>query len=133
MKRHLLLVPMILATTVAIADAQTKAASPPADAQAHAAALLSRPHALGAAKAATRSLAPSPVTAALDAHESAATLLSGGRPINRVNASPATAESSSARASTDAQAQAAALLSGANSGYGRIAAFRTLNIRSSSH
>ena len=41
MKRHLLLIPMILATTAAIADAQTTAPSAPADAQAQAAALLS--------------------------------------------------------------------------------------------
>jgi hypothetical protein len=112
MKRHLLLIPMILATTAAIADAQTTAPSTPADAQAHAAALLSRPHALGAAKADARSLSPSSVSDALDAHESAAALLSGARPRNRVNAVAAIA---GARVSTDAQAQAAALLSGSRS------------------
>src|SRR5687767_2144766 len=113
MKRHLLFIPMILATTAAIADAQTTAPSAPADVQAQAAALLSRPHALGAAKTEARSL--SPVSAALDAHESAAALLSGARPRNRVNAVAAVAESTGARVSTDAQAQAAALLSGSRS------------------
>ena len=109
MKHHLLLIPMILATTAAIADAQTTALSTPADAQAQAAALLSGPHALGAAKADARSLS---ALSASDAHESAAALLSGARPRNRVNALAAIAEPSGARVSTDAQAQAAALLSG---------------------
>ena len=110
MKRHLLLIPMILATSAAIADAQTTAPSALADAQAQAAALLTRSHALGAAKTEARSL--SLVSKALDAHESAAALLSGTRPRNRVNA---VAESTSARISTDPQAQAAALLSGSRS------------------
>ena len=115
MKRHLLLIPMILATTAAIADAQNTAPSTPADAQAQAAALLSRPHPLGAAKADARSLSPSSVSDALDAHESAAALLSGARPRNRVNTVAAITESTGARVSTDAQAQAAALLSGSQS------------------
>ena len=106
MKRHLLLIPMILATSAAIADAQTTAASVPPDAQAQAAALLSRPHAIGTVKADARSLSPSPASAPLDAHQSAAALLSGSRSENRVNAISAVAES------PDAQAQAAALLSG---------------------
>jgi hypothetical protein len=113
MKRYLLLIPVILATTAAIADAQTTAPSTPADAQAQAAALLSRPHALGATKAYARSLSAS--SDALDAHASAAALLSGARPRNRVNAVAAIAESTGARVSTDAQAQAAALLSGSRS------------------
>jgi hypothetical protein len=110
MKRHLLLIPMILATSAAIADAQTTAPSAPADAQAQAAALFSRPHAIGTVKADARS--PSPVSAPLDAHQSAAALLSGTRSKNRVNAVSEVAESPDARVSTDAQAQAAALLSG---------------------
>jgi hypothetical protein len=114
MKRHLLLIPMILATTAAIADAQTAAPSTP-DAQAQAGALLSRPHALGAVKADARSLSALSVSDAPDAHESAAALLSGARPANRANAVAAIAESSGARVSTDAQAQAAALLSGSRS------------------
>jgi hypothetical protein len=115
MKRHLLLIPMILATTAAIADAQTKAPSTPADAHAQAAALLSRPRALGAAKSDAGSLSPSPVSNALDAHESAAALLSGARPRDRVNAVAAVAQSTGARVSADAHAQAAALLSGSRS------------------
>jgi hypothetical protein len=118
MKRHLLLIPMILATSAAIADAQTTTPSGPADAQAQAAALLSRPHAVGAVKADARS--PSPLSAPLDAHQSAAALLSGARSKNRVNAVSAVAESPDARVSTDAQAQAAALLSGS-----RLATSRT--------
>jgi len=108
MKRHFLLIPMILATTAAIADAPPQRA----DAQAQAAALLSRPHAYGAAKAEARFISPSPVSAALDAHESAAVLLSGARPGHRSNTISAAAESPRARESADAHAQAAALLSG---------------------
>ena len=110
MKRHLLLIPMILTTTAAIADAQTAAPSSPADAQAQAAALLSRPHALGAATVEARSPSTSTVPTTMDAHQSAAALLSGARPRYRVNAVSAVAESSGPRA--DAQAQAAALLKG---------------------
>ena len=120
MKRHLLLIPMILATTATIADVQTTAPSAPADAQAQAAALLSRPHALGGAKAEARSNSPSPVSAPLDAHQSAAALLSGARSTKQVNAVSADAEPQDARASTDAQSQAAALLSGS-----RVSASRT--------
>jgi hypothetical protein len=113
MKRHLLLISTILATTAAIADAQTTTLSAPADVQAQAAALLSRPHTIGTVKADARLVSPSPASAALDAHQSAAALLSGDRSINRVNAVFAVAESADTRASTDAQAQAAALLTGA--------------------
>src|SRR5688500_14904493 len=120
MKRHLLLIAMILATSAAIADVQTTAPKTPADAQAQAAALLSRPHALGAAKAEAHSNSPSPVSAPLDAHQSAAALLSGARSKNGVNAASAVAGSPDARVSTDAQAQAAALLSGS-----RLSASRT--------
>ena len=109
MRRHLFLIPIILSTTAAFADAQTAAPSTPADAQAQAAALLSRPHTLGAAKAVARSLSHVP---AVDAHEHAAALLSGARSIHRVNAVSAVADSPDAQASTDAQAQAAVLLSG---------------------
>jgi hypothetical protein len=107
MKRQLLLIPMILAATAALADA-------PTDAQAQAAALLSPPT-LQTVKAEARTLSPSPASPALDAHESAAALLSGARPRNRVNAVAAVAESNGTRVSTDAQAQAAALLGGSRS------------------
>lgn len=105
MKRHLLLIPMFLVTTAAIADAQTTAHS---DAQAQAAALLSRPQPLGGVKVEGRSPAPS----ALDAHDSAAALLSGARSKHRVDPVPAVAASADVRVTADAQAQAAALLSG---------------------
>jgi hypothetical protein len=112
MKRHLLLVPMILVTSAAIADSQTSAHSAPADAQTQAAALLRPAHAIGTVKADTRPLSPSPASAPLDTHQSAAALLSGARSKNRVNAVSAAAQSTDAEASTDAHAQAAALLSG---------------------
>jgi cell division septum initiation protein DivIVA len=112
MKRHLLSIPMILATSAAIADAQTTAPSVQADAQAQAAALLSPAHAIGVVKADTRPLSPSPASAPLDAHQSAAALLSGARSKNHVNAASAMAQSTDAGVSTDAHAQAAALLSG---------------------
>jgi hypothetical protein len=109
MKRQLFLIPMILATSAAIADAQTTGPSVQADAQAQAAALLRPAHAIGTVKADTRPLSPSP---ALDAHQSAAALLSGARSKNRANAVSAVAQSTDAGVSTDAHAQAAALLSG---------------------
>lgn len=112
MKRHLLLIPMILATTAAIADAQTTVPSSRGDAQAQAAALLSRSHAFGVSKAEAPSLSPSHTSVALDAQESAAALLSGVRAKNSVNAVSAVAKPSGSRASADAQAQAAALLKG---------------------
>lgn len=112
MKRHLLLIPMILATSAALADAQTSVPFAPADAQAQAAALLSGPHAIGTVKADARPLSQSPASAPLDAHQSAAALLSGARPKNQVNAVSAVAQSTDAGVSMDAHAQAAALLSG---------------------
>jgi cell division septum initiation protein DivIVA len=112
MKRHLFLIPMILATSAAIADAQTTAPSVQADAQAQAAALLRPAHAIGTVKADTRPLSPSPASAPIDAHQSAAALLSGARSKNQVNAVSAVAQSPDAGVSTDAHAQAAALLSG---------------------
>jgi hypothetical protein len=111
MKRHLLLIPMILATTAAIADAEITAPSR-VDAQAQAAALLSQPHAPEAARTEARSPSPSHVQAALDAHESAAVLLSGARPRQQANTVSAVVESPRAPVSMDAHAQAAALLSG---------------------
>jgi len=98
--------------TAAIADTPATAPSSRVDAQAQAAALLSRPHTSETVKADTRSPSSSPASAALDAHQSAAALLSGARSKSRVNPVSAVAESSDAQISTDAQAQAAALLSG---------------------
>lgn len=126
MKRHLLLIPMILATTAAIADSQTTAPSAPADAQAQAAALLSRPLTIGTVKADGRSRSTSPVSAPLDAQQSAAALLGGARPKNRVNAASALAESSDTR--VDAQVHAAALLSGS-----RLTSPQTKRTESGSH
>lgn len=115
MKRHLPIIALILATNVAFADAQTAAPSVPAGAQAQAAALLSRPHALGTAKIDARSLSSLSVSEHASAHESAATLLSGARSKHRASTASAYAELPPARAAKDAQAQAAALLSGLRS------------------
>jgi hypothetical protein len=110
MKRHSFLIPLIFATTAAIADTQTTAPSAPMDAQTQAAVLLSRPHSVGVAKPEARSRSPS--SEALDAQERAAALLSSVRPSNRATAVSASAEPSRSHASADAQAQAAALLRG---------------------
>lgn len=110
MKRYLLLMPLILATTAAIADTQATVSSSRGDAQAQAAALLSRPHTSVAVKAEEgRSALPSMRT---DAQAQAAALLSGVLPGRQVSAAPQVVKSSGLRQSGDAQAQAAALLSG---------------------
>ncbi|HKQ13069.1 MAG TPA: hypothetical protein VJT80_06515 [Steroidobacteraceae bacterium] len=110
MKRYLLLMPMILATSAAIADTQATAPSSRADAQAQAAALLSRPHTSAGVKADEVHLpAPSPVSTTADAQAQAAALLSGVRPASQVRAYPRVVEQ---RPALDAQARAAALLAG---------------------
>jgi hypothetical protein len=113
MKRYLFLVPMILATSAAIADTQATAPSSRADAQAQAAALLSRPHTSEGVKADEVHLpSPSPVSTTADAQAQAAALLSGVRPARQVSAFPRFVE---ARPAVDAQARAAALLTGSRS------------------
>jgi hypothetical protein len=113
MKRYLLLMPVILATTAAIADAQAIAPSSRGDAQAQAAALLSGPHTSGGVKAdEVRSRSPSHTSTTADAQAQAAALLSGRRTGNQVNALSSVVEPSGARVSADAHAQAAALLRG---------------------
>lgn len=113
MKRYLLLIPVILATTAAIADTQGSAPSRRADAQAQAAALLSRPHTSeGASADKVRSPSPALASAAADAQAQAAALLSGRRTGNQVKALSSVVEPSGARISVDAHAHARALLSG---------------------
>jgi hypothetical protein len=112
MKRHLLLVPVILATTAAIADTQAIAPSSRADAQAQAAALLNRPHAFGLKGDEVRTRSPSHTSTTADAQAQAAALLGGRRTGNQVKALSSVVEASDAPASADAHAQAAALLSG---------------------
>lgn len=112
MKRYLLLMPVILATTAALADTQAIAPSNRGDAQAQAAALLSRPHTSALAKTEGRPSSPSRVSAGMDAHESAAALLSGRRTGDQVKAFSSAVEPSDARISADAHAHARALLSG---------------------
>jgi hypothetical protein len=76
MKSSLLLVPTILAASVAIADTQSHAV----DAQAQAAGLLVRPHTSPVSKTDGRGRSLPPASRALDAQASAAMLLSGVRP-----------------------------------------------------
>jgi hypothetical protein len=104
-KSALFLVPMLLATSAAIADS-----APVVDAQAQAAALLSRPHSIGTAS--TGPAFPASVKSAeTDGHASAAALLS--RPRTDVGAGTAVAPRSlGAARSADGHTQAAALLSG---------------------
>jgi hypothetical protein len=127
MKRHLLLMPVILATTAALADTQATAPSNRGDAQAQAAALLSRPHTSGAANAArVHSPSPSPASATADAQAQAAVLLSGRRTGNQVRAFTSVVEPSGARTSVDAHAHARALLSGSRaSTHSQVQAQRT--------
>lgn len=113
MKRHLFLMPVILATTAAIADTQATAPSSRADAQAQAAALLSRPQTSTEVKAdEMRASSSSAVSTTADAQAQAAALLSGVRAGSQVMAFPRIAEPSDTRPPADAQAQAAALLIG---------------------
>jgi hypothetical protein len=125
MKRYLLLMPVILATTTALADAQAIAPSSRGDAQAQAAALLGGPHTSGGVKAdEVRSRSPSHTTP--DAQAQAAALLSGRRAENQVKALSSAVEPSGARVSADAQAQAAALLRGSRaSTHSQVRAERT--------
>lgn len=110
MKRNLLLIPVILATTAAIADTQATGPSSRADAQAQAAALLGHPYPSGGIKA-DEVGSPSHASVTADAQAQAAALLSGIRPGTHVSAPSRSLEPSDSPPA-DAQAQAAALLSG---------------------
>jgi hypothetical protein len=112
MKLRLLIVPAILVMTAAVADNPRSALSEPADAQAQAAALLSRSHMPQALQVDGHSSQPSSASAAVDAQASAATLLSGVRPGGQVKASFAFGATPATCLSADARAQAAALLNG---------------------
>lgn len=113
MKRYLYLMPVILATTSAIADTQATTPSTRADAQVQAAALLSRPQASEGVKAdEVRASSSSSVSTTADAQAQAAALLSGVRHGTQVRSFPRIDKPSDTQPSADAQAQAAALLSG---------------------
>jgi hypothetical protein len=113
MKRYPLLMPVILATTAALADTQAAAPSSRGDAQAQAAALLSRPHTSGGVKAdEVRSRSSSHTSTTADAQAQAAALLSGRRTGSQVKAFSSVVEPSGARTTVDAHAHARALLSG---------------------
>lgn len=111
MKRYLLLLPVILATTAALADTEASTTSRRSDAQVQAAALLSGPHASGVNADRVRSPSPSSASATSDAQAQAAALLSG-RTGNQAKAASSVVEPSGGRISMDAQAHARALLSG---------------------
>lgn len=113
MKSRLVVIPLILMTTAAIADNQRAPISGSPDAQAQAAALLS-PQTPRASKDGQKH-SPSVVSPAMDAHASAAALLSGTRSAGTRNASAAIGQPSGTRLYGDAQAQAAALLGGSQS------------------
>lgn len=110
MKSCLLLVPALLATTIAFADTQPAASSPPADAQAKAAALLAPRHVLRASNVDGQGRSSSSRAGAPDAQASAAALLSGVRSAEGSVPSEI-ARPTAAHASKDAHAHAAALLS----------------------
>jgi hypothetical protein len=109
MKSHLLLIPMILATSAAI-GAPLRTSLESWDAQTQAAALLSRPHTLGTSKANGPLRALSRALVSADAQASAATLLSRPRKETAANADASVDKPARPRMSPDAQAQAAALL-----------------------
>ena len=110
MKSLLFLLPLILATSAAVADAQRSSPAAPVDAQTHAAALLRSTHASVTSK--EDGLTRSTRLAASDAQASAAALLGGRHASRVVDASRAIEQPSGARSLSNAQTQAAALLRG---------------------
>ena len=115
MKMRLFLIPAIFATTAALADSQTAVAPKTADAQAQAAALLSRPQTPGTTR---QESSASVAETATDAHASAAALLSGQRVARQATVLSAVREPLYGRMPADAHSQAAALLSGARTAAG---------------
>jgi hypothetical protein len=109
--KRLVVIPLILMTTAALADNQRAPTSGSADAQAQAAALLS-PHTSRTLNGDGQRHSPSVASPAMDAHASAAALLSGTRSAGTRDASAAISQPSGAWTYGDAQAQAAALLGG---------------------
>jgi hypothetical protein len=100
------LISAILATTAAF-GAVGNALSAPLDAQAQAAALLSRPQTSGSPNTREQALAYSPALGGVDAHARAAALLSGAHVGNESKTSVSVIPSAVA---VDAHARAAALL-----------------------
>jgi hypothetical protein len=108
MNSRLFLIPAILAATAAF-GASADIVSPPLDAHAQAAALLSHPPTSGLSHAHEPAPAYSSALAAADAHSRAAALLSG---VHIGHGAAAAVNVTQAAAEVDVQAQAAALLSG---------------------
>ena len=107
MNARLLLIPMILTTSIAVAETQPADSSHAGDAQRQAAALLSHSHASGGPTSGAVSV--SRVSAARDAHASAAALLRGDRADSNATVTLTVNVTTVPR---DAHAQAAAMLSG---------------------
>jgi hypothetical protein len=110
MKARVLLIPMILTTSIAIAQTQPSDSSHAGDAQRQAAALLSHSHASGGPT--SGALSASRASVARDAHASAAALLSGDRADSDATVTLAVNEQPRRTVYGDAHAHAAALLSG---------------------
>lgn len=119
MKPSSLLIPLIFATTAALADTGSQF-SEPRDAHSQAAALLTTPHAFSAPKADRPGNASSSASATMDAQTRAAALLSRPRIANSAKNALSINRSSSATISADAQAQAAALLSGTRTNMDKV-------------
>ena len=109
MKMHLLVLPVILATTAATADPLPSPLHVLADAQVQAAALLNAAHTSQSLGANKERRSQSHMSPAMDAQASAAELLSPSRRSAGVNVDVPIA--SATRLTADAQKQAAALLS----------------------
>ena len=106
----LFLIPLVLATTAALGDALPGSQFEPADGQAKAAALLSRPPLIGAAPGDRPVTSPSTAPASTDAQAQAAALLSRPRTGPTV-LEVAPAKRVAAVSSADGHQRAAALLS----------------------
>ena len=106
MKSRLLLIPLILATTAAMGDPLP---AEPADGQAQAAALLSRPQTLGISNA--DGPVSSPSRSSTDGQASAAALLSRPQTEGTAKVDVTVRHTSQPGLSVDGQAKAAALLS----------------------
>jgi hypothetical protein len=119
MKPHSLVIPMIFATTAAMADADSQRFEP-RDAHSQAAALLTTPHAFSTPRAERPGYASSSASATMDAQTRAAALLSRPRIASSAKGALSINRSSSATISAGAQAQAAALLSGTRTNMDKV-------------
>ena len=131
MKSRLLLIPAIVATAAAL-GVSGNALAESLDAQSHAAALLSRPHAPESLKAYEQGDAPSS-SERVDTHASAAALLTGRSAGSQARASVRIAPQTVVRIALDAHAQAAALLSGSRTPISERSRTTAIGERSAEH